>query len=85
MNLLSEISAAPAVSLVPTSFQASLPLPEPGIVKRPDSSLLPSNAAPVVSVPSWTDNSAPPVSLSQMKKGLVIKGSLWLDTVISLL
>lgn len=61
-------SAAPAVTPVPTSFQASLPLPEPGIVKRPDSSLLPSNPATVVSVPSWTDNSAPPVSLSQMKK-----------------
>uniref|UniRef100_A0A0V0I9A8 Putative ovule protein n=1 Tax=Solanum chacoense TaxID=4108 RepID=A0A0V0I9A8_SOLCH len=25
-----------------------------------------------MSVPSWTDNSVPPVSLSQMKKGLVI-------------
>lgn len=60
--------SAPAVSPVPTSFQASLPLLEPGFVKRPDSSLLPSNPATVVSVPSWTDNSVPPVSLSQMKK-----------------
>ncbi|XP_059298839.1 protein REVEILLE 6 [Lycium ferocissimum] len=60
--------SAPAVSPVPTSFQATLPLPEPGFVKRPDSSLLPSNPATVVSVPSWTDNSVPPVSLLQMKK-----------------
>lgn len=72
--MLSEISAVPAVSSVPTSFQASLPLPEPGFVKKPDSSLLPSNPATVVSVPSWTDNSVPPVSLSQIKKGLVING-----------
>ncbi|XP_055830066.1 protein REVEILLE 6 isoform X2 [Solanum dulcamara] len=59
--------SAPAVSQASTSFQASLPLPEPGFVKRPDSSLLPSYPATVVSVPSWTDNSVPPVSLSQMK------------------
>lgn len=70
MNIL----AAPAVSPVPTSFQASLPLPEPGFVKRPDSSFLPSNQATVVPVPSWTDNSVPPVSLSQIKKGSVING-----------
>lgn len=68
------MSAAPALSPVTASFQASLPLPDPGFVKRPDTSLLHSNPVTVASMPSWTDNSVPPVSLSQMKKGLVIDG-----------
>ncbi|XP_016463264.1 protein REVEILLE 6 [Nicotiana tabacum] len=60
--------SAPALSPVTASFQASLPLPDPGFVKRPDTSLLHSNPVTVASMPSWTDNSVPPVSLSQMKK-----------------
>lgn len=63
--------AAPGVSQIGGPFQSSAALLEPGYIYRPDSSSVPGNPIPDAALSSWSYNSVPPVSVSQVTKGII--------------
>ncbi|KAJ4728220.1 protein REVEILLE 6-like [Melia azedarach] len=58
----------PGVSQIGGPFQSSAALLEPGYIYRPDSSSVPGNPIPDAALSSWSYNSVPPVSVSQVTK-----------------
>lgn len=71
-QLFSVSLAAQVATQVPSSFQPSPALLQPGYAYRPDSAAVVGNPVASSSLYSWGYNVAPAVSLLEVSKGLIL-------------